>query len=115
VAAEAAEAAGPAEAADAALAAELPAEVAARLGGLAAGASPVSSPISLTTLVIMAGFDNVDPANRVLEASPWEGLVGLQPNQEMPARWLDEGISVVKKYALHRRLCVQGKLHVLTS
>jgi hypothetical protein len=112
VAAEAAGAAEPVEAADAALAAELPAEVAARLGGLAAGASPVGFPIPLTTQVIMAGFDNVDPANRVLDGP---ACMSLQLNQNPTTHWLDKGISVVEGHALHRRICVQGTLHVLTS
>jgi len=112
VAAEAAGAAEPVEAADAALAAELPAEVAARPGGLAAGASPVGFPIPLTTQVIMAGFDNVDPANRVLDGP---ACVGLKLNQNPTTHWLDKGISVVIGYALHPRIRVQGTLHVLTS
>ena len=63
----------------------------------------------------MAGFDKVDPANCVLDGPARDGQVGLQPNREMPTRWPDEGIPVVGRYALHRLIGVQGKMHVLTS
>jgi hypothetical protein len=70
----------------------------------------------------MAGFDKVDPANSCLLGSAAsagglaaEGGAGFRHDQEMPARVLDEGIAVIREYALHRQNGVAGKVRVLTS
>jgi hypothetical protein len=44
-----------------------------------------------------------------------DGRTGFQYYPEMPARELDEGIAVVREYALRRRTAVLGKVRVLTS
>jgi hypothetical protein len=44
-----------------------------------------------------------------------DGRSGLRPYRPAPAREPDEGIPVIKEYALHRRAAVAGKVRVLTS
>jgi hypothetical protein len=89
----------------------------------------------------LAGFDNVDPANlcvllsylisflamfscdMLLSGLPvhlpgglaHNGRTGLRPYRPALAREPDEGIPVIKEYALHRRAAVAGKVRVLTS
>lgn len=76
----------------------------------------------------MAGFDKVDPADLCLSMSSLQccpracvgkfandGRVAPQAYRELPARELDEGIPVVREYALYRRTEVVGKVCVLTS
>jgi hypothetical protein len=43
------------------------------------------------------------------------GREGLQPDQEIPARELDEGMAVVGEYALRRRIGAASRVRVLTT
>ena len=121
LAAEAAELALASEAAEAAeLALALAAEAAARRGALAAFARP-DHPLTLKMHVVVAGFDEVDPAIPCLlcgaagvhaQASPAEQVCNSSRNTCARAV---RGNSSDRRCALHRRTGVAGKVRVLTS
>jgi hypothetical protein len=121
LAAEAAELALASEAAEAAeLALALAAEAAARRGELAAFARP-DHPLTLKMHVVVAGFDEVDPAIPCLLCGPAGVHPQAGPAEQVCNRLRNTGARAVRgnssdrRCALHRRTGVAAKVRVLTS
>jgi hypothetical protein len=121
--AEAAEDAAAAEVVDAAVVAAAAAEAAACRGALAACARLGRVPNTLTNAGVMAGFDEVDPANSRVLGGPsnvWlarrahDGRADRQPI-ENGQRALDQGVPMPGECTSQGRSGVASNMRVMTS